>query len=611
MLSEVLNSADYLVTPHSVGPWFVGVLIAALGIAVLFRERGSKVSLALCLLTTSVAIWLLSIGAVYATLHEPLALWWVKAQHLGVAFIPSLVLLFTLVILQRLEEFRAVAWGSLLISGLFYGSILATDWFIAGLYRYPWGYYPRYGPLSVAFLVFFFSLLVGSLRLLRMELTRAAPGISRQRIKALLVAFGVGYLGAVDYLGTYGIPVYPFGYVPVFGFMVLMSATVWRYRLREITSALAAEPIIQTMADALLVLDREGTVRVANQAAFQLFGCSRAELVGRPISATLGDLFGQEKIEGLARAGVMREYETHYRTGEGRSLTVDITGSVTRDLAGDPIAFVFIIRDVTERKQLEEQLSQAQKLESLGRLAGEIAHDFETIFKDISRHSVLLLTGLDKYGPAHSRVEEIKKAVDRAAELTRQLLTFSGGQQVRPMRLDLNALVTNLRGVLQWMLGKEIELTLILDPDLGWMKADAGQIEQVIIKLVGIAREGMSPIGRLIIETTNVQVAASSPDPQGIARPGRYALLSIRTIGWVVDEGTRTHFFEPFMTMKERGMATGLKLAIIYGIVKQSGGHIVVENELDYGTIFRIYLPLMKQTLPVAEFSEPAHHFAN
>jgi PAS domain S-box-containing protein len=611
MPAEVLNPADYLVTPHSVGPWVVGVLTATLGITVLFRERGSRVSLALCLLTMSVAVWLLSIGTVYATLHEPLALWWVRTEHVGVTFIPSLVLLFTLVILQRLEEFRAVAWGSLVISGLFYGSILATDWFITGLYRYPWGYYSRYGPLSVAFLVFFFSLLLGSLRLLQVELDRAAPGVPRQRIKSLLAAFGVGYLGAVDYLGAYGIPVYPFGYVPVFGFVVLMSATVWRYRLREITPALAAEPIIQTMADALLVLDREGTVRVANQASFQLFGCSRTELVGRPISAALGDLFGQEKIEGLARSGVMREYETHYRTREGRSLTLDITGSVTRDLADDPVAFVFIIRDVTERKQLEERLSQAQKLESLGRLAGEIAHDFETIFKDISRHSALLLNGLDKYGPAHGRVEEIKKDVDRAAELTRQLLTFSGSRQLKPMRLDLNALVTNLRGVLQWMLGKEIELTLILDPDLGWVKADAEQIEQAIIKLVGIAREGMSRIGRLIIETTNVQVAASSPDPQGIARPGKYALLSIRTIGWVVDEGTRTHFFEPFTSMKEQGMATGLKLAVIYGIVKQSGGHIAVENELDYGTVFRIHLPLTTRALPVAEIAAPAHHFAN
>jgi PAS domain S-box-containing protein len=611
MFAEMLNPADYVVTLHSVGPWVVGVLIAALGIAVLFRERGSKVSLALCLLTMSVAIWLLSIGTVYATRHEPLALWWVKAQHVGVAFIPSLVLLFTLVVLQRLDEFRAIAWGSFILSGLFYGSILATDWFIAGLYKYSWGYYPRYGPLSVAFLIFFFSLLFGSLRLLRGELAHAAPGIPRQRIKALLVAFGVGYLGAVDYLGTYGIPVYPFGYVPVFGFVVLMSATVWRYRLREITPALAAEPIFQTMADALLVLDQEGTVRVANQAAFQLFGRSRAELVGRPISSTLGDLFGQEKIDGLARVGVMREYETHYRTGEGRSLALDITGSVTRDLSGDPIAFVFITRDVTERKQLEERLSQAQKLESLGRLAGEIAHDFETIFKDISRHSALLQNALDKYGPSHSRVEEIKKAVDQAAELTRQLLTFSGGQQAKPTRLDLNALVTNLRGVLEWVLGKEIELTLILDPDLGWVKADAGQIEQVIIKLVGIAREGISRIGRLIVETANVQVAASSLDPQGIARPGKYALLSIRTIGWVVDEGTRAHFFEPFTTIKEQGMATGLKLAIIYGIVKQSGGHIAVENELDYGTVFRIYLPLMQQALPVVELTAPAHHFAN
>ena len=376
MLTEVLNLGNYAVSPHSVGPWMVGILIATLGIVALLRERGSKVSLAFCALTMSVAIWLLSAGVLYSTLDEPLALWWAKVEHLGVVVIPSLVLLFTLAIVQRVHELRAIAWGSLALSGLFYCSILASDRFITGVSHSAWGYYPRYGPLSWPFLVFFFGLLFGSLRLLQMQLIHSTRVIQQRRIKALLVALAVAYLGVVDYLPAYGIHVYPFGYVPVVGFVVLMFRAVWLYRLQEITSAFAAEQIIHTMADALLVLDSERIVRVANQAAAQLFGYAKTELVGMPVSTTLGGLLEHEKIDVLEATGVMRAYEMHYRNKEGEVLSLDITGSLTRDHAGHPSAFVFIARDITERKHLEEQALQVQKLEALGKLAGEIAHDF-------------------------------------------------------------------------------------------------------------------------------------------------------------------------------------------------------------------------------------------
>src|SRR3989442_13201967 len=181
-----------------------------------------------------------------------------------------------------------------------------------------------------------------------------SPQVSHQRrIKALLVALGVPYLGVADYLPAYGINVYPFGYVPVLGFVVLMFRAVWRYRLQEITPAFAAEQIIHTMADALLVLDSERIVRVANQAAAQLFGYAKTELVGKPVSTTLGGLLEQEKIDVLEATGVIRAYEMHYRNKEGKVLSLDITGSLTRDHAGNPSAFVFITRDITDLKKRE------------------------------------------------------------------------------------------------------------------------------------------------------------------------------------------------------------------------------------------------------------------
>jgi len=601
MLAGVLNPGGYLITLHSVGPWLVGLLIGALGTTLLIRERGSKVSLALWLFTTSLAVWLLCVGVLYSTLHESLALWWAKATLLGVVFIPTTILAFTLTVVQRLDQFRAVVWGSLAASGFFGITVLATDHFIAGLYRYQWGYYPRYGPLGLPFLLFFFCLLLGSLQLLRVELARLPPGIPRQRVKAILVAFAVGYLGAVDYLPTYGVPVYPLGYVPILGLTVLMSRAVWRYRLLEITPALAAEQIIDTMADGVLVLDHEGIVRVANQAAVHLFGYPKDALVGKPLGTMLGDRFGQEHINALAAMAVVQQHETLYHTEEGKTLTLDVTGSVARDRAGHPVAFVFIARDITGRRQLEEQLRQAQKLEALGRLAGEIAHGFDAIVTLISRHSGRLLSHLEMRSPIRGDVEDIKNAADRAAELSNQLLACGSTQPFHPTQLDLNALVADLREVLQWTLGKDIGLTTVLDPALGRVKADRGQIERVVIKLVANAGQAMGPGGTLAIETANVQVTALPPHPPGLAGPGKYAMLAVSASGWVMDEETRTHLFEPSLMRTREGRVTGLDLAMVYGTVKQSGGHIAVESELERGTTFRIYLPLEPQTEELAE----------
>ena len=596
MLAEVLDPANYLISVHSVGPWVAGLLTAALGIAVLLRERGSKVSQALALLTTTLAVWLLCIGALYSTRDQVLGLWWVKVEHLGVVFIPTAVLIFTLTIVQRVHAFRVFVWGSLAVSGGFGLSVLLTERLISGLYRYSWGHYPRYGPLGLPFLAFFFCLLLGSLFLLRTELAPSSPGIHRQRIKTLLVALGVAYLGAIDYLGAYGMPVYPIGYVPILGFVVLMVRAVWRHRLLEITPALAAEEIISGIADALLVVDREGIVRVANSVASQLFGHSPGALIGRPVAETVGNLFGQDLIDAVAAGGLIRQHEVHYRSRDGKTLTLDITGCVTRDGAGRPIAFVFIGRDITEQKRLEEQLYQSRKLEALGHLAGDIAHELETNFSVISRQGALLLSGLEHSARApgmRAAVEEMKNAVDRAAELTDQLLAFSSSQGFKPTLLDLNALVTNLRGVLRWVLGTDVQLRTDLDPALGWVKTDPAQTEQLIIMLAANARDAMPPGGRLTLETANVRVPPFVPHPHGIVRPGKYAMLAMGASGWVIDEDARDRVFEPSLARKKQGRVTGMELACVYGIVKQCGGHIGVDSGRERGTTFRIYFPLV------------------
>ena len=598
LLVEMFNPTNYAITPHSVGPWVGGVLIAVLGVAVLVRERGSRVSLALCLLALSCAIWLLSAGTLYSTLHEPLALWWAKAEHFGVVFIPSLLLIFTLAFVQRVHEFRAVAWGSLVVSGLLYVSVLATDRFITGVYHYAWGYYPRYGPLSLPFLVFFFSLLLGSIRFLWIEHTRAVHGIPRHRVKALLIALGIGYLGAVDFLGAYGIPFYPFGYVAVLGFVALMFVAVWRYRLLEITPALAAEQIINTMADALLVLDHEGTVRAANQAAFQLFGYPKAEIVGKPIAATLGNLFGKETLKALADTGVMREYETDYCTQQGKILTLDIMGSVTRDLVGYPLAFVFITRDVTERKEAEEALRKAKtelahvtRVMTMGEMVASIAHEITQPLTAVLTNGQACLRWLARESPnldeAREAVRHIIQDGSRAGEVIQRIRALAKKTESESAWLDINGVIHEVIDLTHSeILRNQVVLRTDLVDGLPAVLGDRIQLQQVLLNLVINAIEAMSTV-----EYRRRELLVTSHRDES-----DWVVVSVCDSGVGLHSQEIDRLFDAYYTTKPHGL--GMGLSISRSIIQAHSGRLWATANDGRGATVHFALPTVLSRVP-------------
>jgi two-component system cell cycle sensor histidine kinase/response regulator CckA len=261
-------------------------------------------------------------------------------------------------------------------------------------------------------------------------------------------------------------------------------------------------------------------------------------------------------------------------------------------------------RDITERRRMEDQLRQSQKMEAVGRLAGGIAHDFNNLLTVITGYSEFLQAQLEAKTPHWEVMEQIKTAAGRAASLTKQLLAFSRRQVLQPTVLDLNAVVENMQQMLKRLIGEQITLVTTLSPRIGLVRADPSQLDQVIVNLAVNARDAMPRGGRLVIETANVRFDRAYTAAHVDIQEGAYAMLSVSDTGCGMDPDTQTRIFEPFFTTKEGGKGTGLGLSTVYGIVKQSGGHLAVYSEPGRGSSFKIYLPLLADAAVVAASPE-------
>src|SRR2546425_3411054 len=343
--------------------------------------------------------------------------------------------------------------------------------------------------------------------------------------------------------------------------------------LREANEHLAA--VIQSSPLAIYTLDPASTVRTWNRAAEALYGWQAAEVIGRPLPTVGQDLEDHARLrDRVLRGEALRGVEVTRRRKDGTLVNISLSVAPLHDAAGRVTGMLSLAADITEMRQLEVQYRQAQKMEAVGRLAGGIAHDFNNLLTAIIGTTALVLEDLGLESPARLDIQEIEKAAKRAAGLTRQLLIFSRQQVLEPRVLDLNALVGNLERMLHRLIGEDIELRTKPAALRGAVRADPGQLEQAIVNLAVNARDAMPKGGRVTIET-----AERGRDPGYVAaqvptQPGPYVLLAISDTGVGMDGATKARLFEPFFTTKEPGRGTGLGLATVYGIVKQSGGVI-------------------------------------
>jgi two-component system cell cycle sensor histidine kinase/response regulator CckA len=339
-----------------------------------------------------------------------------------------------------------------------------------------------------------------------------------------------------------------------------------------------------------------------NERLCDLLGYSREELQGRAVQ----DLLQSEQVAGESEsfrrmaAGTLDRHvvdEKPYRRRDGSVMWARVNMSVHRDADGQSQHFISVIEDITERRALETQFRQANKMDAIGKLASGVAHDFNNLMTVILGFAELVTADVALASQNGRDLSEIIAAAKRAAALTRQLLAFSRQQVLHAAPLDLNELITDMTAMLGRLIGEHIEVSLRLAPDLPPALADRGQLEQVVMNLVVNARDAMPGGGRVTIETSNIELQASSSHDEAIMQ-GPYVLLAITDTGTGMSEDTLRHLFEPFFTTKEIGKGTGLGLSTTYGIVKQSKGYIWVDSELGRGTTFKVYLPRSDRDAP-------------
>lgn len=364
--------------------------------------------------------------------------------------------------------------------------------------------------------------------------------------------------------------------------------------------------LIESLPMGLIIADEKGRITDLNESSLRMFGYSREELLGQAIETLLPERL-RNSHHGH-RAGYIQHpharpmglgMELFARRKDGTEFPVEV--SLGPLATKDGMLVTGTVIDISERKKIEQQLRLAQRMEAIGQLAGGIAHDFNNLLAVIMGSADIIVDALPRGDPLGRKVEMIRSAGSSAADLVRQLLAFSRQQMVQPLVLNVPKIIARTQAMLQRIIGEDIEFKVIVEDSVGSIKADPGQIEQVLLNLAANARDAMPKGGRLSIHASNVELDESDRKKHAPVVPGPYVMLAIEDTGCGMDLKTQARIFDPFFTTKALGKGTGLGLATVYGIVKQTGGYIWVYSELGHGTIFRVYLPRVGKAIQTAQ----------
>ncbi len=594
----LLEPTSYAFNFLALPPMVVSTAMIHIGFVTLRREGVSRVSLAFLFVIFVLATWLVGVGMSFLCQRPDVALWWTRFAFVGVCAIPAACLQFALVFLRQTRRHRVLLAGLWIATLLFELMVLTPgSGFFAGMHRYWWGYYSLFGPSAKWLIVAILAAVLASLFLYVQEY-RSHPPDSLHRLRALSFtkAFGVAYLASVDFLANYGIEIYPIGYLAILVFIIISNRTIRLYKLQDITPSYAADSIISTMQDALLVLDDEGIIRVANGAAGRLFDTKPETLVGQPVRRYLSPPPAPQ----TANHAVHRDEVTVETPSGRRCLQLSVTEA--RPQPAQPPATIILLHDITDRKKAEEKLQEAHDL--LERRVEERTRELEIAHRQLRQTEKLRAIGMLTASIAHeiggpifairNILEGLRDAPDladeqrrllamgineceRVGKLLQNMRDLHAPDTAKRERVDLNRLVDDVLILCREQCDKEhIVVERHLAPGPLAVEAAADQIKQVLINLIANARDAMPDGGMLVIRTER---------HDGTAR------LVVTDTGRGIAPEHLGRLFEPFFTTKEEQFGTGLGLYISYNIVKRHGGTMEVVSTPGQGTTFTISLP--------------------
>jgi PAS domain S-box-containing protein len=593
--------------PLAVQTLAVALGLVVLGIFALIREQGSHVSVVFFVLTMSMGVWLFAFAWMYSAIDVHLAMWWAKVGYVGVVCIPAAVYHFSSLILLDYEKVRKrilVAW---MLSACFITLILTTNIVVGSLEHHPWGYYPRLGVANIPFVLYFFIVSVITLRSFAVEYANAVQGTSQKmRARILLIAMTAGYFSSFDFIASFGVPWYPYGYLAVFLFIVISARSISRYRFMAITPAFAARQIIDTMSDALIVLDPDGVVRLVNPATCHLFSCRSQDLVGkRPINSSMAKSIGfAERLESISRSGTVRNSEIVYEPelpGSSRHI-LNLSISTMRNPLGEPLASVCVAGDITDRKRAEEdrerlitQLREAnEKLKVMDKMKSDfisvVSHELRTPLTTIKAFVELIV--MKPAMPDQQKMKlmsTINTETDRLTRLIADLLDLarieSGSMKWRADAVSVEGLVRDVISSMSLFFeNKGLQVKTTVASPLPGISADRDRLVQVVTNLLSNAVK-FTPTGGTIDVNLRQE---SAPLPQ--------IVVEISDTGMGIPAGDLELIFEKFQRSRDEFTATvegtGLGLAIARQIVEHHGGRMWAASTHGKGSAFTFTLPL-------------------
>jgi len=602
MLMQMVNPDNYVFTVHAVLSLLVGSAIALLGIYVFIRECGSHVGVVFLLFTLCLSIWLAGFGMVYASILPAPALCWIRLNQMSVTFIPAAVLALAAALVQRVRQFRTLVRASVVVSSFFCAGVAATDLHIKGLYHYFWGYFPRYGPLGIIFLIYFAGIMIFILSLYWNEYRKAVENRRRKRLKGMFTAFGIGYLASLDFFAAFAIPLYPVGYVAISFFVAITAYVILRYKLSDITPEMAVGQLLETMQGAVIAVDLEGRIRVMNQAAQTMLGRQKNEVFGNHLTSIMALPPELLDYRGLREKNVLN-HEMGLSCMDGRKIDVNISVSLVSDKDGAPMGFVYVAHDVTERRRSEEQLRKysaelKQSNEDVLSFAYIVSHDLRAPLVSIKGFAGELQRGLreldDLFGKCARHLSELERgritaalrddvpeamkfigsSVDRMERLISATLTLSrlGQRTLKPEPVDMKETAKAILSSLEHQI--EQHKTTVTIGELPVVMADRFAMEQILGNLLDNALKYLEP-GR----AGTLAVTAE--------KDGDETLFHVSDNGRGIAKDDMHKVFELFRRAGKQDVpGEGMGLAYVKTLVRRHGGRIWFESEPGRGTIF-------------------------